>query len=172
MERRSLESIVQALDSAGVRYLVAGGLAVVAHGYVRFTADVDLVLDPDPVALRNAVAALHGLGYRPRAPVAFEEFADAGKRRAWARDKGMTVFSASSPEHPATEVDLFLEPPVPFEDAYARAARLEIAPALVATFVGLEDLLAMKRAAARPQDLQDVAALEAIERNAPGPHGR
>jgi hypothetical protein len=98
---------------------------VVAHGHVRFRAGVDLVLDPDPAALRAAVEALQVLGYRPRAPVPFEDFADAGERRAWARDQGMTVFSASSPAHPATEIDLFLEPPHPFEGAYSRAARLE-----------------------------------------------
>jgi hypothetical protein len=47
MQRRSIEAIVQALDAANVRYLIAGGLAVVAHGHLRFTADVDLVLDPE-----------------------------------------------------------------------------------------------------------------------------
>jgi hypothetical protein len=172
MERRSFETIVQALDAAGVRHLVAGGLAVVAHGHLRFTADLDLVLDPDPAALRAAIAALEALGYRPRAPVPFAEFADPGKRFAWARDKGMTVFSASSPAHPATEIDLFLEPPVPFDEAYARARRLEIAPGVVATFVGLADLLAMKRAVGRPHDLQDVAALEALQRAGEEPNGR
>jgi len=51
MTIRSLETIVRALDGARVRYLIVGGLAVVAHGYVRFTADVDLVLDPERAAL-------------------------------------------------------------------------------------------------------------------------
>jgi len=46
--KRSVEAIVDALNAAGVRYLIAGGLAVVAHGYVRFTADVDLILDLEP----------------------------------------------------------------------------------------------------------------------------
>jgi len=32
-------------NEAGVRFLVAGGLAVNAHGYVRFTKDADLVID-------------------------------------------------------------------------------------------------------------------------------
>jgi len=41
MEKHSVDAIVGALNMANVRYLVAGGLAVVAQGYVRFTADVD-----------------------------------------------------------------------------------------------------------------------------------
>ncbi|HEY3216548.1 MAG TPA: hypothetical protein VGK93_08645 [Candidatus Eisenbacteria bacterium] len=162
MERRSAEAVIEALNRAEVRYLVAGGLAVVAHGLVRFTADIDLVLDPEQGAMTRAITALSGLGYRPRAPVEFAEFADPAKRRQWSLEKGMTVFSAFSPEHPATEIDLFVEIPFDFEGAYRRAVRLEFAPGLHGTFVGLTDLIEMKRAAARPQDLQDVAGLESL----------
>jgi hypothetical protein len=58
MERRSVEAIVEALDAAGIRYLIVGGTAVAAHGYVRFTADIDIVLDPAPAALQAAIEAL------------------------------------------------------------------------------------------------------------------
>ncbi|HKQ58443.1 MAG TPA: DUF6036 family nucleotidyltransferase [Candidatus Eisenbacteria bacterium] len=164
MERRSIEVIVDTMNRGGARYLVVGGLAVVAHGFVRFTADIDLVLDPEPAAMRSAIDALSGLGYRPRAPVPFSEFADPEKRRAWLRDKQLTVFSVFSPEHPATEIDLFVETPFDFERAYADADRFEVAPGIEATFVGINDLIAMKRKAGRPQDLQDVAELESQPR--------
>ena len=74
----------------------------------------------------------------------------------------MTVFSLSSPEHPATEIDLFLEPPFDFDLVHARAANLELAPGRRLTFVSRNDLLDMKRAAGRPHDLLDVEALESI----------
>jgi hypothetical protein len=45
MKKRSLERVLDALNRHEVRYLIAGGLAVVAHGYPRFTSDVDLILD-------------------------------------------------------------------------------------------------------------------------------
>lgn len=159
MNGGSVEAIVRALAEANVRYLIAGGLAVVAHGYVRFTADIDLVLDPK--GLQRAVPALEALGYRARAPVPFAEFVDPDQRREWAETKGMTVFSLFSPDHPATEIDLFLEPPVDFEEAYAGASRFEVAPGVPATFVSRDLLIAMKRRAGRPQDLLDVAQLEA-----------
>ena len=162
MERHSVEAIVGALNEARVRYLIVGGLAVVAHGYVRFTADIDLVLDPDPDSMKRAIEALAALGYRPRAPVAFSEFADPTRRAEWSRDKGLTVFSAYSPAHPATEVDLFVETPFDFERAYAAARALEVAPGRLATFVGLGDLIDMKKRAARPQDLQDVHNLKTL----------
>lgn len=43
MKLQSFEAVVGALNDAGVRYLIAGGLAVNAHGYLRFTHDVDLI---------------------------------------------------------------------------------------------------------------------------------
>jgi hypothetical protein len=163
LERRSVGTIVEALNQAGVRYLVAGGLAVVAHGVVRFTADMDVVLDPGTEAMRRAIAALAALGYRPRAPVDFGDLADPEKRAEWLREKGLTVFSAFSPEHQATEVDLFVEPPFDFEAVYSRASRFEVAPGVEATFVGVRDLIAMKRRAGRPQDLRDAEDLESLQ---------
>ncbi len=65
MKLDSIEKIFQALNSAGVRYLVAGGFAVNAHGYLRFTKDVDFVLQLAPDNIQRAFTALGDLGYRP-----------------------------------------------------------------------------------------------------------
>ena len=163
MQKKSVEAIVRALNECSVRYLVAGGLAVVAHGYLRFTADVDLILDLEDDNARRALSALSGLGYRPRAPVALEQFADSSARARWAEEKGLTVFSLYSPEHQATEIDLFVESPLEFEKAYQTAVKLEVAPGVVATFVGYDDLVELKRRAARPQDVIDLEQLRAIK---------
>jgi len=162
VETRSVEAIVKALNVANVRYLVAGGLAVVAHGYVRFTADVDLLVDLEPANVTRAVAALESLGYRPRAPVAFGELADPQKRAEWVRDKNLTVFSVYSPQHPLTEIDLFVEPPLDFEAAYQSAMRKEVAPGVAATFIGIRDLRRLKQRAGRPQDLLDLEKLASL----------
>ena len=162
MTRRSVEAIVTGLEGAGVRYLIAGGLAVVAHGHVRFTADLDLLLDPVPANLSRAVDVLRSLGYSPRVPVPLEAFLDPGQRASWAREKQMMVFSLGSEQHPATEVDLFLEPPVEFGAAHARSLVLELAPGVPARFVSLEDLRAMKHAAGRPVDRLDLEALSRL----------
>jgi len=164
MTRTSVEAVVRALNDAGVRYLIAGGLAVVAHGYVRFTADVDLILDFTPENLARAIEALESLRYRPRAPVALSSFLDPAARASWARDKGMTVFSLSSPDHPATELDLFVEAPLDFAAAFTRARHAAVAPEVEATFVGYDDLIALKRKADRPQDRVDIERLESLRR--------
>lgn len=164
MERHSVDAIVKALNTTNVRYLVAGGLAVVAHGYVRFTSDVDLIIDLEPANVTRAVTALESLGYRPRAPVAFGDFADPQKRTQWVRDKNMTVFSVYSPQHPLTEIDLFIEPPLDFEAAYHSAVRREVAPGVAATFIGVRDLRRLKQRAGRPQDLLDLEQLTALHK--------
>ena len=64
MRKHSVAAIVGALNTHGVRYLIAGGLAVVAHGYVRFTAGVDIILDLGPDNVPRAIAALTSLGYQ------------------------------------------------------------------------------------------------------------
>ena len=108
VQTRSLAAIVGALNAASVRYLIAGGLAVVAHGYVRFTADLNLIVDLDADNARRTVAALSSLNYFPRAPVPLEAFADPDQRARWVKEKGLTVFSLWSRDHGATEVDLSL----------------------------------------------------------------
>jgi hypothetical protein len=58
MRLNSFVAVAEALEKAGVRYLVAGGLAVNAHGYLRFTNDVDLVVQLVPENIINAFAAI------------------------------------------------------------------------------------------------------------------
>jgi hypothetical protein len=53
METGSVAAIVAALNQHRVRYLVVGGLAVVAHGCLRFTADVDLMLSMDLIEMKT-----------------------------------------------------------------------------------------------------------------------
>jgi len=43
----TLDNITRRLDDEGIEYAVIGGLALVAHGYERFTIDVDLMTTPD-----------------------------------------------------------------------------------------------------------------------------
>jgi len=167
MASSSFEAIFGALERARVRYLVVGGVAVVLHGHPRFTADLDLVLSLDADNVHAALGALAPLGYAPRAPLPAEDLADPARRADWVRTKGMTVFSLASPAHPATEVDLFVEEPFPFEEAHARALRVDLG-GVSAWVASLDDLVAMKRRAGRPQDLEDVRSLEAIARTLEG----
>ena len=59
----SLRSVAARLDSLGIPYAISGGMALVAHGYDRTTADVDILVTAD--GLHRVHEALSGLGYIP-----------------------------------------------------------------------------------------------------------
>lgn len=155
------EPILSALAEAGVRYVVVGGVATVLQGYARLTADLDLAVDlaADP-ALR-AIEVLLGLGLVPLLPVDARGFADAEVRRAWVERRNLKVFSMHDPGNPLRVVDLLAECPIPFDDLWARADRMEVGATTVAV-ASVDDLIAMKREAGRRRDLEDIEALERL----------
>jgi hypothetical protein len=58
---QTLRAITRRLTELGIRHCVAGGMALVAHGYDRTTVDVDLLVTED--GLRRAHEYLEGAGY-------------------------------------------------------------------------------------------------------------
>lgn len=155
------EPVFAALAGAGVRFVVVGGVAVVLHGHPRMTADLDLVIDlaTDPAA--RAIDALVRLGMEPRLPVDPRSFADARVRQGWIVERHLTVFTMIDPTDPLLEVDLFAEHPLPFEELWEQATTMPL-EGLSIRVASIEHLITMKRAVGRPQDLADVAALEAL----------
>lgn len=162
MKLSSLEAIVNVLNEGSVRYLIAGGLAVNAHGYIRFTQDVDLVISLDPANILRAFDMLGTLGYKPSIPITAEQFAKAELRREWIRDKFMKVLNFYSDRHRETTIDVFVDEPFDFEREYSTAMRGDLAPGLNARFVSLRTLIAMKQQANRPRDLDDIQHLRWI----------
>jgi hypothetical protein len=59
----SLRRIAAKLEELKIPYAVAGGMALVAHGYERTTVDVDVLVSAE--GLQAAHRALEGLGYVP-----------------------------------------------------------------------------------------------------------
>lgn len=154
---------MKALNDAGARYIVVGGLAVNAHGYQRLTHDVDFVIQLQPENIRAAFSALEPLGYRPTVPVSGEQFADADQRQSWIEDKGMRVLNLYSDQHRDTPLDLFVSEPFDFEREYAQAMRAEITPGLEARFANIPALIKMKEEAGRERDHDDIQHLRWIQ---------
>jgi len=156
-----IEEILGALNRADVRYLVVGGVAVVLHGHLRTTADLDLVIQLQRENVLRAMRALGELEYRPRAPVPADAFADSELRQQWIQEKGLAVFSLWSPAHPTLEIDVLVSEPFDFDTVYSRALRVPLEKAEV-TVIALDDLIILKRQVGRPRDLEDVTALESL----------
>lgn len=159
MKLASFTAIVAALEDAGVRYLVAGGMAVNAHGYLRFTKDVDLVIELVPENIKRSFAAIHTLGYRPMVPITAEQFADDSQRESWIVDKGMTVLNFWSDQYRETPIDVFVTTPFDFEREYRSALVKPLGPVTV-RFVSIPTLINMKKIAGRTQDLIDIEHMQ------------
>ena len=164
MEVRSVEAIVKSLNGAGVKYLIVGGVAVVAHGYERLTKDLDLVIGLERENIIRGLRALMKIGYRMSIPVTPEDFADEKQRAQWRKSKNMIVLKLWSDTHRRTPVDVFVYEPFDFDAEYAAAKHQEVMPKVKAPVVSLKTLLKMKRAAGRPQDLADITDLKRIEK--------
>lgn len=75
-ELEDLLTLCRALRAEGVRYLLIGGFAVILHGFVRTTKDIDLLVDPSD---ENVAAIKRALGTLPDNAVA--EIDDGDVRR-------------------------------------------------------------------------------------------
>jgi hypothetical protein len=162
MKLASLEAIFRALQEAGARYLVVGGLAVIAHGYVRLTKDIDLVLDLSTDSLMSSLSVLASLGYRPINPVPILDFANPELRRDWTENRNMIVFNLVSDRFPDVVIDVFTKEPFEFDAEYARAEAKELAPNVLAYVVSVPTLIALKKEANRDQDRIDINKLQKL----------
>ena len=102
-------------------------------------------------------------GFRPQVPVLPQEFANPIVREIWLREKHMRAFSLVDPTNPMRVVDLLLKPEVPFEELLARSQEVVLNRTKI-KIASIDDLIALKRHAGRPQDLVDIEQLETIRR--------
>jgi hypothetical protein len=75
-EPADLARLARALNAAGARYVLIGGFAVIAHGGARFTKDIDLLVDDDPVNVARVKAGLAVLEDNAAAEVADTDVRD------------------------------------------------------------------------------------------------
>ena len=154
--------LFKALNEANVQYIVVGGLATVLHGYARFTADVDLVINLNQVEAEKAIKVITSLGLKPRAPVDPMQFTDKAIRESWFNDKNMLVFSFFDPNNPLMVLDVFIREPFPFEEMINRTVQMDFGDITVPV-CAINDLIEMKKIAGRPKDLEDIKYLQGIQ---------
>jgi hypothetical protein len=149
------ERIFAALEARRVSYVVVGGLAVQVHGHTRMTNDLDLIPEPTPENLARLANVLNELDARVLSEGSETIAIDAGMLpRA-------TLWQFATP---AGDIDVLHDAPgaAAYADLRARALEVRLGE-LTIPFASREDLIRMKRAAGRPVDLQDLAALTDAE---------
>lgn len=150
-------AMLETLASAGVDFIVVGGLAAVAHGSARLTQDVDIVYARDPQNLDRLVAAL--AKHRPYLRGAPPGLPFRLDRPTLERGLNFTL------ETDLGDLDLLGEiiGGGGYEDLRDATVTLDVFGHSVRC-LDLPALVAAKRAAGRPKDLEAIAELEALMR--------
>lgn len=157
------ERVLGVLLDHGVRFLVIGGIAVFIHGYARLTRDVDILPDPSADNMRRLADALAELSAEAVGPRGVRLPIDLTHPESLALGNYFleTKFGA---------LDL-VSGPRPDLKRYRKLEAAAVAVPLAGLeiqVISKEDLIDMKRAAGRPKDLRDIAALTETERSRPG----
>lgn len=153
-----LMKLLETLTRHGVEHVVVGGIAVQVHGHRRTTKDLDLVPAPSAGNHERLVTALDELEARSRGPDRCEApgSLDAEQLRV------APIVPPLTTRH--GEVHILNEPKggAPYDDLRTRALVLDL-DGLEVAIAGLDDLIRMKRASGREEDLDDIAVLVAME---------
>ena len=145
---RDFAEILSALSDAGADFLIVGAHALAAHGLPRATGDLDIWVRPSPENARRVLAALRAFG-APLHDLDEKDLAHLG-----------TVFQIGVV--PCRVVILTEISGVDFDEAWSRRQWFVVDEQRL-PFLSREDLARKKRAAGRPKDLADLAALEGTE---------
>ena len=143
---KQIERLLRLLNDADVRYVIIGATAFAAHGWVRATADLDLFVDPARQNLKKLHEILTQFGY-DLSDATLDDFA------------GYKILLRQY------DLPLDLHPFVAGVASFAEVwDRRVVAPIgdIEAPFASLDDLIAMKRAAGRPKDIEDLRNLEEL----------
>ncbi len=147
------ERIFAALAGERVEYVAVGGMAVIAHGVVRATVDVDIVPGPDRANLERLATAIIGIGGQPHGEPGTEITADL-----MGRDANMR-FDTS-----AGQLDLLCAPSYRrlYLDLSARAVTVDL-DGVEIVVASRNDVIRLKAGTGRDRDLLDIGDLLALE---------
>lgn len=152
------KSLFAALDAAEVRFIVIGGFAVSAHGYLRGTKDLDIVPDPEHENLQRLAGALSKLDARI---MGMEEFAEEEVVQPDVAGLAMGGNFVLTTDYGRLDILQLVSPDFEYRDLDAAAIEDEVLGHRV-RFCGYEDLVEMKRAAGRLEDELDLKRLRAV----------
>ena len=156
--------VFSTLNNANKKYIIVGGLATLLHGYMRLTANIDLIINLKRNEALKCITTLLDMGLTPRLPVDPYDFANSKIRKIWMEKKNMNVFSLFKPNDPLISVGLFVDNPIQFEDLWDRGEIVDIGGQEV-KIASIPDLISLKEISGRPQDIEDINKLRTLLEN-------
>jgi hypothetical protein len=147
------DEILNVLADHSVEFVVVGGIAVQAHGYLRGTHDLDIVVGPTTLNFTRVTEALTELEAELRVAGTLK-LTDPNQV---GRAPLVPVMTRAGPLD-IINLEHLSGGPSSYEALREAAVEIELDGRQVAV-AGLSDLIRMKRAAGRDQDLMDIEAL-------------
>lgn len=139
------ESLLKSLNDHGVRYVVIGAAAFPIHGYARATLDIDVLIDPTRENAERTYAALTAFGF-DTSDLRVDDLLDF---KVLVRQ-----YVVALDVHPHVAG-------VSFDEVWRKRTSGQFKSTTV-YFASLDDLIAMKEAAGRPKDVEDLRHLKLI----------
>ena len=150
-----LQNVVQMLERHRIKYALVGGYAVALHGAIRGTVDIDIVTALTKTSLDSAESALGEIGLQSRLPVTA---ADVYRfRKEYIENRNLVAWSFINPDNPLEVVNILITDDVKNIKTVTRQAfgiKIKLA--------AIPDLIALKKKAGRPQDIEDIRMLEKL----------
>ncbi len=149
--------LCKALESSKIDYCLVGGVAVGLHGAIRGTLDIDIVVALNEKTFASAEAVLARLGLEPRLPLRAKELYQF--REEYLKRRNLVAWGFIDPKQPQRQVDIILThspselSPITLT---VHGRKLKVA--------SIEGLIRMKKKSGRPQDREDVKALQELLR--------
>jgi len=141
------ESLLRSLKEHKVDFVVIGATAFPVHGYARATLDIDIFIRPTKVNAERTREALRAFGY----DVTDVKIEDLLRKKLLIRQ-----YVVETDIHPFVKG-------ISFDRIWRNKVKAKFGNTYV-YFASLEDLIRMKEAAARPQDLEDLKYLKRLKK--------
>jgi len=150
--------IFKTLEKGEVQYAVVGGVAVVLYGYVRFTKDIDLIIDFSKNNVKKFLKAISSLNFQPGVPIDPLDLANPQKRNKWFKEKNAQVITFYNPDEPFLQIDILITK----ELSQIKTEKKKIDD-LEIIIISYNDLIKMKKESGLSVDLMDIERLEELK---------
>lgn len=140
-----------------IHYGLVGGYAVSLHGAVRGTLDIDIVLPFNLEQYKKAEKALQSIGLQSRLPIIAEDVFNF--REEYIKNKNLIAWSFVGEKNPSEIIDIIIThdlDQLSVIDMKIQGTKIKV--------VSIDDIIKMKKASGREQDLLDISALERIKK--------
>jgi hypothetical protein len=145
--KKDFSEFLRLLNANGVRYIIVGGYAVIYHGGVRTTGNLDIWVSPHGDNPERLAKCLQEFGF---------DLPEVNPGLFLGKEKIIRMGVTPVRIEIIMEID-----GVEFEECYPRRVFADLED-FTAPFISLPDLIANKRASGRHKDLADVEQLQQL----------